>query len=101
MIKVPELAISYFNSNYTQIISSGNLAEGQWNDKLAESVVSISGQKYAVPTCSNGAGMMALLQIYKEYYGRKKVMIQSWKESNGCCCCKIRKFTEKTRRKAS
>jgi perosamine synthetase len=77
MIKVPELAISYFNSNYAQIISSGNLAEGQWNEKLTGSVVSISGQKYAVPTCSNGAGMMALLQIYKEYYGRKKVMIQS------------------------
>ncbi len=77
MIKIPEPAISYFNSNYAQIISSGNLAEGLWNDKLAKSVVSISGHKYAVPTCSNGGGMMALLQIYKEYYGRKKVMIQS------------------------
>jgi len=53
------------------------LSEGPWNDKLAESVTLITEHKYAIPTCSNGAGMMALLQIYKEYYGRRRVMIQS------------------------
>ncbi len=33
--------------------------------------------KCALPTVSNGSGMMALLQIYKEYDNRSKVLLQS------------------------
>ncbi len=77
MIKLPEKSISFFKENQDEIFSSGNLAEGQWNKKLSTITKEISSTKFAVPTCSNGSGLVALLQIAKEYYNRKKVMIQS------------------------
>ena len=77
MIKLPKQSIDYFKRNIDEIFISGNLAEGPWAEKLTEEVKKISGVKYAIPTASNGSGIVALLQIYKQFYNRKKVMIQS------------------------
>ena len=77
MIKLPENTVSFFKDNQDEIFLSGNLAEGKWNNELSEITKKITGSKFAVPTCSNGSGLVALLQIAKEYYNRKKVMIQS------------------------
>jgi dTDP-4-amino-4,6-dideoxygalactose transaminase len=77
MIKLPEQSVDYFKRNIDEIFISGNLAEGPWTEKLAKEVKEISGTKYAIPTVSNGSGIVALLQIYKQYYGRSKAMIQS------------------------
>lgn len=77
IIKLPENSLKYFKNNVTDIFNSGILAEGSWSEKLSEVVKSITGAKYAVPTSSNGCGIVALLQIYKEFYNRNKVLIQS------------------------
>ena len=77
MIKLPPQSINYFKNNIDQIFQSGNLAEGPWAEKLSEKIKLITKVKYAVPTCSNGSGIVGLLQIYKEHYNRKSVLIQS------------------------
>jgi len=76
-IKLPKNSVDFFKSNQTQIFESGNLAEGPWNDKLSEKIKSICNVKHAICVNSNGSGLVALLLIYKEYYGRTDVMIQS------------------------
>ena len=77
IIKLPKKSINYFKKNLDDIFISGNLAEGPWADQLSEKVKGITGVQYAIPTVSNGSGIVALLQIYKQYYGRSKAMIQS------------------------
>jgi perosamine synthetase len=77
MIKLPKASINFYKENIDEIFNSGFLAEGKWNKKLAEYVAEMTGAKVAVPTNSNGAGIVALLTIYKHYFGRKKVLIQS------------------------
>jgi len=76
-IKLPQKSIEFFKSNQDKIFNSGNLAEGPWNDKLSEKIKSIANVKNAICVNSNGSGLVALLLIYKEYYDRKDVMIQS------------------------
>ena len=76
-IKLPKNSIDFFKQNQDQIFDSGNLAEGPWNNQLSEKVKSICNVKNAVCVNSNGSGLVALLLIYKEYYGRTNVMIQS------------------------
>jgi dTDP-4-amino-4,6-dideoxygalactose transaminase len=77
MIKLPENSIEYFKNNLDKIFQSGNLAEGQWNKKLEGFVKDLTGSQVSVATNSNGAGLVALLSIYKYYYRRNKVLIQS------------------------
>jgi dTDP-4-amino-4,6-dideoxygalactose transaminase len=77
LIKLPEKSINYFKNNLDEIFISGNLAEGPWNKKLSEFVKDLTGAHAALPTNSNGAGMVALLTIYRHYYGRTNVLIQS------------------------
>lgn len=77
LIKLPEESINYFKNNLDEIFISGNLAEGPWNKKLSGYVKELSAAQFAVPTNSNGAGIVALLTIYKHYYGRTNVLIQS------------------------
>ena len=36
MIKLPKKSIDFFNDNYPNIFETGNLAEGDWNIKVAE-----------------------------------------------------------------
>ena len=76
-IKLPKNSIDFFKKNQNKIFETGNLAEGPWNNKLAEEVKSICNIKNAICVNSNGSGLVALLLIYKEYYGRINVMIQS------------------------
>lgn len=77
MIKLPKNSIEYFSKNLDGIFKSGNLAEGQWNKKLGEFVKDLTSSQVSVCTNSNGAGLVALLSIYKYYYKRNKVLIQS------------------------
>ena len=69
--------IEFFKDNQDKIFESGNLAEGPWNDQLSKKIKSITNTKNAICVNSNGSGLVALLLIYKEYYGRTDVMIQS------------------------
>ena len=77
IIKLPKNSVEFFKSNQDKIFKTGNLAEGPWNDQLSKEIKSITGLKNAICVNSNGSGLVALLLIYKEYYGRKNVMIQS------------------------
>jgi len=77
LIKLPTDSIKFFKGNQDQIFKTGNLAEGKWNQKLSEKVRQITKTKNAICVNSNGSGLVTLLLLYKEYYGRKNVMIQS------------------------
>tara|TARA_B100000315_G_scaffold151845_1_gene140659 strand:+ start:4320 stop:5381 length:1062 start_codon:yes stop_codon:yes gene_type:complete len=77
LIKLPELSINFFKKNLNEIFISGNLAEGPWNKKLSEFVKDLTGARVALPTNSNGAGLITLLTIYRHYYERTNVLIQS------------------------
>ena len=77
LIKIPKSSLDFFKKNQDEIFNSGNLAEGPWNKKLSEKIKEISGSKNAVCVNSNGSGLVALLLIFKEYFGRKEIMIQS------------------------
>ena len=76
-IKLPNNSVEFFKNNQNKIFESGNLAEGPWNEQLSEKIKSICNVKNAICVNSNGCGLVALLLIYKEYYGRTNVMIQS------------------------
>ena len=76
-IKLPNNSIEFFKKNQNKIFESGNLSEGSWNELLSEKIKSICNVKNAICVNSNGSGLVALLLIYKEYYGRTNVMIQS------------------------
>ena len=76
-IKLPKNSIDFFKINQNKIFDSGNLAEGPWNAQLSKKIKSICNVKNAICVNSNGSGLVALLLIYKEYYGRTNVMIQS------------------------
>jgi perosamine synthetase len=76
-IKIPKKSIEYFKKNQDEIFNSGNLAEGQWNKKLSEKIKDFSNSKYAVSINSNGSGLVAILLIFKTYFGRENIMIQS------------------------
>ena len=76
-IKLPSNSVEFFKNNQNKIFESGNLAEGPWNEQLSEKIKSICNVKNAISVNSNGSGLVALLLIFKEYYGRSNVMIQS------------------------
>ena len=76
-IKLPKDSIEFFKDNQDKIFKSGNLAEGSWNEQLSNKIKSITKSKNAICVNSNGSGLVALLLLYKEYYGRTDVMIQS------------------------
>ena len=77
LIKLPVATINFFKSKLDKIFDSGNLAEGPWNEKLSDFAKKYCGVDCATPTVSNGSGMMALLQIFKENDNRFKVLLQS------------------------
>ena len=76
-IKLPKNSIEFFKSNQDKIFESGKLAEGPWNEELSKKIKIIANVRNAIGVNSNGSGLVALLLIYKEYYGRTDVMIQS------------------------
>ena len=77
LIKLPDESIDYFKNNLDDIFVSGNLAEGPWNKKLSRFIKNLTGAKEVIPTNSNGAGLVALMSLYRHYHGRTKVLIQS------------------------
>ena len=77
VIKLPKNSIDFFKSNQNKIFETGELSEGPWNNQLSEKIKSICNVKNAICVNSNGSGLVALLLIYKEYFGRINVMIQS------------------------
>jgi dTDP-4-amino-4,6-dideoxygalactose transaminase len=77
IIKIPQESINYFKDNLDDIFTSGNLAEGKWNDEISNFVRKLTGAPKVLPTNSNGAGMVSLLTIYRHYYGRSNVLLQS------------------------
>ena len=77
MIKLPQNSIDFFKENLDDIFSSGAFAEGKWNGEIVRYVKEMTKSNYALPTNSNGAGMVGLLTLYRHYYGRSNVFIQS------------------------
>ena len=77
VIKLPKNSINFFKDNQDKIFESGNLSEGPWNEQLSKKIKSITKTKNAISVNSNGSGLVSLLLIYKEYYGRTDIMIQS------------------------
>ena len=76
-IKLPKNSIEFFKNNQDEIFKTGKLAEGPWNEELSKKIKIITNVKNAIGVNSNGSGIVALLLIYKEYYGRTDVMVQS------------------------
>ncbi len=77
LIKIPKKSVKYFKENVEEIFDSGNLAEGPWNKKLSNYIKELTHSPISIPTNSNGAGLVTLMSIYRHYYGRTNVMIQS------------------------
>ena len=77
LVKLPKKSVEFFKKNQDEILNSGNLVEGAWNKTLNEKIKEISGAKNAVCVNSNGSGLVAILLIFKTYFGREDVMIQS------------------------
>jgi len=77
LIKLPERAVQHFHDHIGLIFESGQLAEGPWNSKISDFIVKLTRSNIAIPTNSNGAGVVALLRIYQHYFKRDRVIIQS------------------------
>ena len=77
MIKLPEKSVSFFNANYSKIFETGNLAEGEWNSKVAEWTCSYTSSKYSLAFNSNGSGIFAILRVLKQFKQKTKIFIQS------------------------
>ena len=77
MKKIPQKAITHFEKNYPEIFSTGELAEGKWNDRIAEWARDYTNAKGAVPVGSNGSGIFTVLSLLKRYRGYKYVFLQS------------------------
>ena len=77
MIKLPKKSIDFFKNNYLEIFESGNLAEGNWNKKVASWTCNYTSAKFALAVNSNGSGVFAILNVLKHYKQKTKVFLQS------------------------
>jgi dTDP-4-amino-4,6-dideoxygalactose transaminase len=78
LVKLPKSSISMFMNIAPEILESGNLAEGSWTDKLAWVIKHLFHHSHAIPTSSNGTGVLAVLQSIKEMSGKKvSVLLQA------------------------
>jgi len=77
MIKLPSASVDYFDANYKEIFTSGNLAEGKWNKAIVDWACSYTSSAYGLAVNSNGAGILALLQVLKTFRNKKYIFIQS------------------------
>jgi perosamine synthetase len=77
LIKLPSSSINFFTKNLPGIFESGNLAEGPWNKKLSEFVKDYTSSPSALPTNSNGSGLVSLMAYYRHYHSRRNVLIQN------------------------
>ena len=76
-IKLPSKSIKFFEENYPEIFSSGNLAEGGWNEKVSEWGTSYTGAPFSLAFNSNGSGLYTILRLLKRYRGKKNIFLQS------------------------
>ena len=76
-IKLPNQSIKFFEENYSEIFSSGNLAEGKWNERVAEWGSSYTGAPFSLAFNSNGSGLFTILRLLKRYRGKKNIFLQS------------------------
>lgn len=77
LIQLPKDSEKFFKKQVKNIFRSGNFAENYWNEKLKILVNKITGAKGSENFCSNGAGLLSALQIFKKYYGREEILIQN------------------------
>ena len=77
IIKLPKKSIEFYKENIDEIFESGTLAEGKWNNEISSFIIDMTGASKAIPTSSNGSGLVAILNIYSYYFNRKKCLIQS------------------------
>ena len=75
MIKLPEESIKFFSDYYAEIFQSGELAEGNWNAKVADWICMYSKAPYGLAVNSNGAGLFTILRLLKEYRKKKKIFL--------------------------
>ena len=77
IIKLPAQSINFFQENCEEIFSSGELAEGKWNDSVADWCCKYSKAPYSLSFNSNGAGLFTILRLLKRYRAKKDVFLQS------------------------
>ena len=77
LIKIPQSSLDFFKKTKTKFLNLVTLLRAPWNKKLSEKIKEISGSKNAVCVNSNGSGLVAILLIFKTYFGREEIMIQS------------------------
>ena len=58
MIKIPSKSKEFFDKNLSDIFKTGNLAEGEWNSKVADWTINYTGCESALAVNSNGAVFM-------------------------------------------
>ncbi len=77
IIKLPKESLEYFEQHKTEIFSSGALAEGQWNEKVASWAQTYTGALWALALNSNGSGLFTILRLMKRYKSKKTIFLQS------------------------
>ena len=77
MIKIPQASEEFFANKYQKIFESGLLAEGDWNKNLEKWTEQYTSAKFATACNSNGAGILAILNILRQKYGKTNIFIQS------------------------
>ena len=76
-IKLPNKSIKFFEDNYPEIFESGNLAEGKWNEAVADWGCKYTEAPWALAFNSNGAGLFTILRLLKRYRAKKTIFLQS------------------------
>ena len=77
IIKLPEQSIKFFQENCHEIFNSGELAEGKWNEKVAEWICKYTKSPNSLAFNSNGAGLFTILRLLKQYRSKRSVFLQS------------------------
>jgi dTDP-4-amino-4,6-dideoxygalactose transaminase len=77
VIKLPSQSIKFFERHYTEIFSSGNLAEGKWNKRVSEWGSEFTSAPFSLAFNSNGSGLFTILRLLKRYRGKKNIFLQS------------------------
>ena len=76
-IKLPEESTKFFQENYPEIFESGNLAEGKWNEAVADWGCNYTEAPHALAFNSNGSGLFTILRLLKRYRSKKNIFLQS------------------------
>jgi len=77
IIKLPEESLNFFEEHKDEIFSKGALAEGQWNEKVADWAINYTGALGALAFNSNGSGLFTVLRLMKRYRSKKTIFLQS------------------------